>query len=66
MHIDWQRVLHFIYDNRLSISATIGAFVSAAVFTSPELIPRTPQDLWTWARDGAHQLLNARKNPLGK
>jgi len=70
MHIDWVRVLlwvgHFIYDNRLSLSATVGLVASAFILTSPESIPKTPQDFWTWGRELGHAVLNARKNPLGK
>lgn len=64
MHIDGAKVMGFVYENRLSLSAGFGAIASAVAFNSPESIPKTPQDFWTWGRESVHSLLNSRR--LGK
>jgi hypothetical protein len=64
MHIDWQQVEAYLYDNRLPILGTLSLFVTAAIKTMPD-----PSVKWistdafkAWFYDFSHQYLNIKND----
>ncbi len=68
MQITWEVIsTELVKHSAVYISAAEGLFI-AAVCTWPKYIPKTPQELWDWARDTFQTVVPAARphnvNPI--
>ena len=59
-HPVWHALQQHVMKNLTIYLENFGALIIAAISTSPERIPRTFDDLWTWVRDTLRTATPAR------